>query len=90
MSIDATEAKSILISVLNWNPADETIKCVQSLLKLDDPIDYTVNILVIDNGSENADWEILSRHSKWDLERNVPDLFHLARKALWFNHVKHL
>lgn len=51
--------KSILISVLNWNSAKETIICVEALRKLDGPAGYVVSLIVIDNGSTEGDWETL-------------------------------
>lgn len=46
---------SVLISVLNWNTASVTLECISSLLRLENK-DLKVEILVIDNGSEAADF----------------------------------
>jgi GT2 family glycosyltransferase len=48
---------SVLITVLNWNGAEDTLECVESL-KLQSYIDF--NILVIDNGSSKVDYEKLA------------------------------
>jgi GT2 family glycosyltransferase len=48
---------SILITVLNWNGAEDTIECIQSLQK-QSFTDY--DILIVDNGSKAADYRKLS------------------------------
>lgn len=52
-------ARSVLISVLNWNGAVDTIACVRSLLALDNAGGHRVRILVIDNGSAPDNWSLL-------------------------------
>ncbi len=47
----------VYVIVLNWNGLSDTKECVESLLKSK----YTVNIIVVDNGSEGNDAEILRR-----------------------------
>jgi len=47
---------SVLISVLNWNNATDTIKCVDSLLATISQDLVSVEIRVIDNGSNQADY----------------------------------
>jgi GT2 family glycosyltransferase len=49
----------LLISILNWNKAETTLACVESLLGIERH-DIDVDILVIDNGSEEADYRRLS------------------------------
>lgn len=49
---------SVLISVLNWNKAQTTLQCLSSLLAMDRD-GLRVNVLVIDNGSEQADYRAL-------------------------------
>ncbi len=44
----------VLVSILNWNGAAQTIACVQDLLRQQLPADATADILVIDNGSSDA------------------------------------
>lgn len=56
---------SVLIVVLNWNGADDTIECVSSLVKMPKD-DYS--ILVIDNDSEISDFK------KLDAIRSNPKL----------------
>ncbi len=43
--------KNIYISILNFNSRENTIKCLKSLKELD-VNDYKINVLLIDNGSE--------------------------------------
>jgi len=52
-------SQKILVSILNWNSATDTIRCVQSVLKLVAFDAYDVEILVIDNASELDDYRIL-------------------------------
>lgn len=44
----------VLISILNWNGADKTIACVQSVLRSDLPASMQCDIRVVDNGSGTA------------------------------------
>lgn len=44
----------VLISILNWNGADKTITCVQSVLRSDLPASMQCDIRVVDNGSGTA------------------------------------
>ena len=50
----------VLISVLNWNKAEQTLDCIASLKKMHAE-DIDVDILVIDNGSRQEDYAILQR-----------------------------
>ena len=50
---------SVLISVLNWNKAEVTSHCLESLSVLDQA-GLKVDILVIDNGSNEADYAALT------------------------------
>ena len=50
----------VLVSVLNWNKAELTSKCLDSLSKLDQD-GLQVDVLVIDNGSEHADYAALAK-----------------------------
>ena len=52
------EKPSVLISVLNWNKAQTTLKCLSSLLEMERD-GMRVDVLVIDNGSEQADYVAL-------------------------------
>ncbi len=51
--------QTILISILNWNTADATLACVQSVLDLAIPPGVTLSLIVIDNGSERDDFQRL-------------------------------
>ncbi|CAN7659004.1 glycosyltransferase family 2 protein [Pseudoduganella sp. LjRoot289] len=59
MTKSTKENVRVLISVLNWNTAAATLRCVEGLLKLQTPADTTVECLVIDNGSADADFSLL-------------------------------
>ena len=52
--------KKILVSILNWNSALDTIRCVESVLKLTPIHNYGIEISVIDNASEHDDLELLT------------------------------
>jgi len=52
---DSMKQPRVLISVLNWNNASATADCVASLAQMDRD-GLQVDILVIDNGSEQADY----------------------------------
>lgn len=49
--------KRVCISILNWNNAQETVACIQSLGDLDG---LDVEVLVLDNGSGDDSVEVLS------------------------------
>jgi GT2 family glycosyltransferase len=49
----------VLVSILNWNGALQTLDCVRDLLRQQLPAGVTADILVIDNGSGPADAETL-------------------------------
>ena len=51
---------SVLVSVLNWNKAQVTAQCLESLRKLNQT-GLKVDILVIDNGSDQADYAALTK-----------------------------
>lgn len=51
--------QSVLISVLNWNTATITMECIRSLCDMDVNPLLQVKIVVIDNGSADADWDCL-------------------------------
>ena len=51
---------SVLIVVLNWNGCEDTLACLDSLARLDDP---SISILVVDNGStDQSVVRIAERH----------------------------
>lgn len=50
---------SVLISVLNWNTAPLTLRCIESLTQLASRSGLTTKIFVIDNASEKNDYEVL-------------------------------
>lgn len=51
----------ILISILNWNAAKDTINCVESLLKIKNLPNIRIKIFVIDNASADSDYEVLEK-----------------------------
>ena len=59
-STNSAVKKSVLISVLNWNTASTTLKCIKSLPALDDDPSIKIKIVVIDNGSAEVDWNLLN------------------------------
>ncbi|WBS03234.1 glycosyltransferase family 2 protein [Pseudoduganella sp. SL102] len=50
----------VLVSILNWNGAAQTLDCVSDLLRQQLPASVTADILVIDNGSAPADAQALA------------------------------
>ncbi len=53
-----SDAKSVLIVILNWNSPKETLAAVESVLRMD----YTnYRVVVIDNGSTDDSVEVLSK-----------------------------
>lgn len=53
----------IYIVVLNWNRKDDTLACLQSLIRLK-IADFRVEIIVVDNGSENGSQEVIRRSTQ--------------------------
>jgi GT2 family glycosyltransferase len=51
----------ILVSILNWNTAELTAQCVESVLRMDVAPGVELQLLVIDNGSLAPDWATLQR-----------------------------
>lgn len=54
-----TPARTVLVSILNWNTAGMTIDCVASVLQLQRGATLKLDIVVIDNASRPDDWERL-------------------------------
>jgi GT2 family glycosyltransferase len=54
-------SRTVIVSILNWNTSTMTADCVASVLKLQLDADVTLQVLVIDNGSEEGDWEQLQK-----------------------------
>jgi GT2 family glycosyltransferase len=50
------EFPTVSIVIINWNGADDTIECVESLRKIDYP---RYNIFIVDNGSSPSDVKVL-------------------------------
>ncbi len=48
----------VVVSVLNWNAASTTLSCLRSLLRQAQP-DMRVELVVVDNGSAEADLDVL-------------------------------
>jgi GT2 family glycosyltransferase len=55
-----SERLSILISILNWNKASETLRCIESLVS-QDTAGLRVALRVIDNGSRPSEWKELGK-----------------------------
>jgi len=49
-----------VIIILNWNNAEETIACIQSVLCLDKR-KSNFDIIVVDNLSNDGSWEVISK-----------------------------
>jgi len=49
----------VLVSILNWNTAEMTAKCVDSVLQMDVMSGVQLQVMVIDNGSAAPDWAML-------------------------------
>ncbi|MCX7097484.1 MAG: glycosyltransferase family 2 protein [Methylococcales bacterium] len=56
----------VYISVLNWNKADSTLVCLEHLLKSDTPKSIKITFFVVDNGSDDQDWQHLANGIKDD------------------------
>lgn len=52
---------SVFVSILNWNDAASTIQCVHSVRQSAVSSDVTVTLVVLDNGSNLADWAALQQ-----------------------------
>ena len=62
-------ADSVLISIINWNSYSDTIKCIGSVLSLNCSSEIAIQLLVIDNASDDADAEMLE---KWLRSNDIP------------------
>src|ERR1700722_11517175 len=51
------DAKSVVVVILNWNSASDTVSAVNSVLRMDYP---NYRILIIDNGSTDDSIETLA------------------------------
>jgi GT2 family glycosyltransferase len=51
--------QTVVISILNWNSADITLSCIKSVLATTGMADRNIDIVVIDNGSMQHDWDRL-------------------------------
>lgn len=64
---------TVLVSILNWNTSELTGSCVASLRKMSIDSRVRLELVVIDNGSADADWarlQILLKESDVELIRN--------------------
>ncbi|WP_114971810.1 glycosyltransferase [Rhodoferax ferrireducens] len=52
---------SVFISILNWNDAARTLHCVHAVHKSAVSRNVTVTLVVLDNGSNPADWAVLQQ-----------------------------
>nr|WP_308700798.1 glycosyltransferase family 2 protein [Pseudoduganella umbonata] len=57
----AQRVNKVLVSILNWNGARQTLDCVHDLLRQELPAGASADILVIDNGSASADVALLAQ-----------------------------
>lgn len=56
--VDPRNAPLVSIIVVNWNRKDDTLRCIESLRRLDYP---NFEVIVVDNGSEDGSVESLSQ-----------------------------
>lgn len=49
----------VVISILNWNDAASTLRCVEAALQSAVPTNVIVTLTVLDNGSSRPDWALL-------------------------------
>jgi GT2 family glycosyltransferase len=49
----------IVVSILNWNDAQATLACLHTLRQMQAVTPAQVDIVVMDNGSAQADWQML-------------------------------
>ena len=57
--MNSAAGPTVVISVLNWNTAVATAHCARSLLAIENASRAAVSIVVLDNGSSAADWQLL-------------------------------
>ena len=50
---------SVIISILNWNDAASTLRCVKAAHQSAVPTNVVVTLTVLDNGSSQSDWVLL-------------------------------
>lgn len=50
---------SVFISILNWNDAASTLRCVKAAYQSAVPRNVTITVTVLDNGSSQPDWATL-------------------------------
>src|SRR5687768_13707043 len=64
----------IYIVITNWNGAEDTIECVESIEQLKLPKNVTTHIVVVDNASTDNSVEELSRIQRIHLIKNSKNL----------------
>jgi GT2 family glycosyltransferase len=52
---------SVLISILNWNSADVTLQCLESIAAMRPETGVALSVVVIDNGSREDDYQRLQQ-----------------------------
>jgi len=58
--VQVPEQPRVFVSILNWNAAETTLTCLTSVLQAG-PVGFDITYYVVDNGSEENDWQILSK-----------------------------
>lgn len=61
-NVEATK-RSVLISILNWNASNATLRCIDSLASQYTG-ELTVQVSVIDNGSRAEEWRVLQEGAR--------------------------
>lgn len=64
----------VFIVVLNWNDAQDTLQCLQSLSQLKKPTSAKIRIVVVDNGSTDVSVTQLGKVSGITLIKNTTNL----------------
>ena len=59
MSTPHTQTPNVRISILNWNKAETTIRCIHSLAPILCSTQMNANVHVVDNGSDPIDFRLL-------------------------------
>ncbi|MDD5275577.1 MAG: glycosyltransferase family 2 protein [Methylovulum sp.] len=70
----------VYASVLNWNKAEATLECLEQLFKANNPDNLTTEYFVVDNGSGQDDFILLSKGLK-----NYPVTFIRLESNLGFS-----
>lgn len=71
--------KKVLISTINWNKWEDTIECIESMLKLDYK---NFQIYILDNHSTNESLEKIEKYLNREIEPHIPELDEVKQYVL--------